>query len=174
VYLDSLSAPAAHDAIVAAFQTGTNYVQYVGHGGLDRFADESLLANSDVSALTNGGRAPFVAALTCAVNRFELPQYPALGEELVRRADGGATAVFAPSGLGYHGAAREFAIRLASTVYRQGTERVGDILLSAEREYVGAGGDAELLRIYNLLGDAALRLRLPTPVPPGPGPTSGE
>lgn len=174
VYLDSLSAPAAHDAIVAAFQTGTNYVQYVGHGGLDRFADESLLANSDVSALANGGRAPFVAALTCAVNRFELPQYPALGEELVRRADGGATAVFAPSGLGYHGAAREFAIRLASTVYRQGTERVGDILLSAEREYVDAGGDAELLRIYNLLGDAALRLRLPTPVPPGPGPTSGE
>lgn len=174
VYLDSQTPAQAHDAVVAAFQAGTNFVEYVGHGGLDRFADESLLTNADVGSLANGGRAPFVAALTCAVNRFELPAYPALGEELVRRAGGGAVAVFAPSGLGYHGAAREFATRLAASVYRPEMNRVGDALLTAEREYVAAGGEASLLRIYNLLGDAALGLRLPTPAPPGPEPTSGE
>ncbi len=174
VYLDAQSPAAAHDAVVAAIQGGTNYVQYVGHGGLDRFADESVLTNADVAALTNGGRAPVVAALTCAVNRFELPDYPALGEELVRSATGGATAVFAPSGLGQHGAAREFATRLAAAIFRAETPRLGDALVAAQQAYAGAGGNAELLRTYNLLGDSALRMRPPTPTPAVPGPPSGE
>ena len=130
VYLDAQTPAAAHDAVVAAFEAGTNYVQYVGHGGLDRFADESVLTNADVAGLINGGRAPVVAALTCAVNRFELPDYPALGEELVRSATGGATAVFAPSGLGQHGAAREFASRLAAALFRPETPRLGDALVA--------------------------------------------
>jgi len=174
VYLDTLSWAAAHDAVVAAIQGGTNYVQYVGHGGLDRFADESVLTNSDVDGLSNGGRAPVVAALTCAVNRFELPDYPALGEELVRSAAGGATAVFAPSGLGLHGAAREFATRLAGTIFRPETPRLGDALVAAQQAYAGAGGNTDLLRIYNLLGDPALRMRSPTAPPVAPGPPSGE
>ncbi|MBP7589133.1 MAG: hypothetical protein KBA72_14355, partial [Thermoanaerobaculia bacterium] len=174
VYLDAQTPAAAHDAVVAAIQGGTNYVQYVGHGGLDRLADESVLTNADVPGLANGGRAPVVAALTCAVNRFELPDYPALGEELVRSATGGATAVFAPSGLGQHGAAREFATRLAAELFRPETPRLGDALVAAQRSYAGAGGNTELLRIYNLLGDAALVMRAPTPAPQVPGTPSGE
>ena len=174
VYLDAQTPAAAHDAVVAAIQGGTNYVQYVGHGGLDRFADESVLTNADVAGLANGGRAPVVAALTCAVNRFELPDYPALGEELVRSATGGATAVFAPSGLSQHGAAREFATRLAAALFQPATPRLGDALVAAQQSYAGAGGDADLLRIYNLLGDPALRMRPPTPAPTVPGVPSGE
>jgi hypothetical protein len=174
VYLDASTPTAAHDAVVAAFADGANYVQFIGHGGLDRFADESLLTNSDVAGLSNGGRAPVLAALTCAVNRFELPDYPALGEELVRSAAGGAAAVYAPSGLAQHGAAREFAQRLAAALYRPETPRLGDALVAAQQAYAGAGGSLDLLRIYNLLGDAALQLRAPTPVPPVPGPPSGE
>ena len=46
--------------------------------------------------------------------------------------------------------------------------------MAEQQAYAGAGGDAELLRIYNLLGDPALRMRTPTPAPTVPGEPSGE
>ena len=50
----------------------------------------------------------------------------------------------------------------------------GDALVAAQRSYAGAGGNTELLRIYNLLGDPALVMRAPTPAPQVPGTPSGE
>ena len=38
-------------------------------------------------------------------------------------------------------------------------ERLGDAVLAAQRTYAGSGLFPELLAIYDLLGDPALRLR---------------
>ncbi|MGE0639819.1 MAG: C25 family cysteine peptidase [Thermoanaerobaculia bacterium] len=174
IYLGPLSAGQAHDAAVVEFQAGAGFSQYVGHGGLDRLADEGILGLSDVAALANGGRAPFLTALTCAINRFELPGLPSFGEEMVRRADGGAVAVFAPSGLGQHGEAAQFAPRLSYEIYGVQNLRVGDAILDAETTFANAGGDRGLLTLYTLIGDPALVLRRPPPPEPDPNPTSGE
>ena len=68
---------------------------------MSRFATSGLLTTSDTSLLSNAVT-PVVTALTCTVNRHEYPGLPSLGEELVMNADGGAIAVWAPSGLSYN------------------------------------------------------------------------
>ena len=63
-------------------------MNYVGHGGLDRLASEGLLVTADADALTNGERLPVVTALTCTINRFEVPGFVPLGAALVGTARG--------------------------------------------------------------------------------------
>jgi hypothetical protein len=150
---------------------GASFVDYVGHGGLDRLSAGGLLTSEDVPALTNGERLPVLTAMTCTVNRFAVPGVPALGELLVKSPAGGAAAVWGPSGLAFHGESRQ----LAEALYGRagGPGRLGDWILGAMRDFVERGGDPHLLDIYNLLGDPALLIRR-GPAPPAGGGTSGE
>ena len=61
-------------------------------------ASEPLLGMADVASLTNQERLPVVTSLTCYVSLFWLPGLDSLGEELVLHPDGGAIAVWAPTG----------------------------------------------------------------------------
>ncbi|HET9229447.1 MAG TPA: C25 family cysteine peptidase, partial [Thermoanaerobaculia bacterium] len=150
---------------------GASLIDYVGHGGLDRLSAEGLLTSGDVPGLTNGERLPVVTAMTCTVNRFAVPGVPSLGELLVKSPDGGAAAVWGPTGLAFHGESRQ----LAEAFYRQiqGPGRLGDWIKAAMREFEERGGDADLMDIYNLLGDPALVVRR-GPAPPEVGGSGGE
>jgi hypothetical protein len=44
-------------------------------------------------------------------------------------------------------------------VFRAGHERLGDAVLASQSAYAASGAFPELLTIYHLLGDPALRLR---------------
>ena len=78
---------------------GASLIDFLGHGGLDRLSAGGLLTSADVAGLANGERLPVVTAMTCTVNRFAVPGVPSLGELLVKSPDGGAAAVWGPSGL---------------------------------------------------------------------------
>jgi hypothetical protein len=160
---------AARADLLSRLEDGVGLLAYVGHGALDRLAAEGLLATSDVAGLSNGERLPVVTALTCVVNRFELPDFPPLGAELVRRAGGGAAAVWAPSGLSFQAESRELGERFYRELGRAG--RLGEAVLAALRAYAAAGGLPEQTGVYNLLGDPALVVKGPAPaeVPPGGG-----
>jgi hypothetical protein len=99
-----------------------------------------------------------VTAMTCTINRFALPGIPSLGELLVKSA-GGAAAVWGPSGLSTNGEA----VLLAERFYHSGDARLGDRILRAIAEFRALGGNLDLPRIYDLLGDPALRLQTPPP-----------
>lgn len=155
----------ARTRLFQGIDAGASLIDYVGHGGLDRLSAEGLLTSEDVPGLTNGERLPVVTAMTCTVNRFAVPGVPSLGELLVKSPDGGAAAVWGPSGLAFHGESRQ----LAEAFYRQvhGPGRLGDWILGAMRDFEERGGDADLPDIYNLLGDPALVVRR------GPAPAEG-
>jgi hypothetical protein len=124
-----------------------------------------------VAGLTNGSKLPVVTAMTCTINRFAVPGVPSLGELLVKSPAGGAAAVWGPSGLSYHGEARQ----LAEIFYRTASDgsRLGDSVVRSLVEYGKLGGDGRMLDIYNLLGDPALLVRRgPAPAVNGGG--SGE
>jgi hypothetical protein len=160
---------AARSQLLAGFAGGLAFVDYLGHGALDRLSAGGLLTSDDVPGLTNGARLPVVTAMTCTINRFEVPGIPSLGELLVKSGAGGAAAVWGPTGLSTHGDAR----LLATRFYRAADDRLGDRLRRAIAEYRALGGDPDLPRIYDLLGDPALRLKPPSPPAPVPG-GSGE
>jgi hypothetical protein len=167
--LTSTPLAAARSQLLAGFGNGLAFIDYLGHGALDRLSAGGLLTNDDVAGLTNGARLPVLTAMTCTINRFEVPGVPALGELLVKSGAGGAAAVWGPSGLSTHGDAR----LLATRFYHATDARLGDRLRRAIAEFRAQGGDPDLPRIYNLLGDPALRLKPPVAAAPAPA-GSGE
>ncbi|MFY9824778.1 MAG: C25 family cysteine peptidase, partial [Thermoanaerobaculia bacterium] len=149
----------ARQRLLADLASGVAFVDYLGHGALDRLASGGLLTDDDVPGLTNGGRLPVLTAMTCTINRFAVPGVPSLGELLAKSGAGGAGAVWGPSALSANGDAR----LLATRFYHAADARLGDRLLRAIAEYRTLGGDPTLPPVYVLLGDPALRLKAPVP-----------
>jgi len=158
--LDSTPIDMARPALVDHLAAGVDIVNYSGHGALDRLAAEGLLRSSDVAGLDNV-KTPVLTALTCIINRFEVPGFSALGEDLVKKAGGGFSAVWAPTGLSDNAEAQ----RLGRFVYRAiGDEapvagRLGDAIRSGIERYRADEGFAWLPSVYVLLGDPALSLK---------------
>jgi hypothetical protein len=168
--IDLTSVPLANarSQLLTGLASGVAFLDYLGHGALDRLSAGGLLTDDDVPGLTNGERLPVLTAMSCTINRFAVPGVPSLGELLVKSAAGGAGAVWGPSGLSAHGEAR----LLATRFYHATDDRLGDRLRRAITEFRTLGGDPTLPPIYVLLGDPALRLKAPVPpalAPAGPG-----
>ncbi len=143
--------------IKTAIENGVWMVNFIGHGGLDRFAAEGLLTTADVATLGPQARLPIVSSMTCSVGRFELPGYTSLGEALVADEDGGAVAVWAPSGLSINDGAHE--LNKAFVTALRERETLGEAMRDAMAGYEGSDIDfPHMLEIYNLLGDPALRV----------------
>jgi hypothetical protein len=68
-------------------------------------------------------------------------------------------AAFSPSGLSLDGPAHEYERALVAELASGRHERLGDALLAAQRDYAETGLLPELLSVYQLLGDPAMRVR---------------
>jgi hypothetical protein len=108
----------ARSRLFSDLGNGVAFLDYLGHGALDRLSSGGLLTDDDVPSLTNGGRLPVLTAMTCTINRFAVPGVPSLGELLVKSAAGGAGAVWGPSGLSDQGEARLLATRRSPNTAR--------------------------------------------------------
>jgi uncharacterized repeat protein (TIGR01451 family) len=159
VYLGQMSIAAARSAMVGELRSGVGYTNYVGHGGLDRFASEGLLVSSDVHGLANAVP-PIVASLTCSVGRFEIPGWASLAEALVVEDGGGAVAAWSPSGLSYDSQAMILNRAFVKALYDPETHYLGEAVDGAMKSFSNGGGQLKfMLYIYNLLGDPATRVR---------------
>jgi hypothetical protein len=173
ISIAALGHDAAHARLLGDFAAGIGWLDYFGHGGLQNLSSPSLLSLDDVDQMTNLGRTPVVTAMSCLINRFEVPDYRILGEELVRSPAGGAIAVWAPAGKSDRGEARQLGIALADAAFHTPDQRLGDVLHEAVRRYLEVGGDADLARLYVLLGDPATLVPAPVIQVP-PSPSGGE
>lgn len=73
IYLDQNPIGTARSLLFAGMNQGTGWVNYLGHGGIDRFSSQGLLTVDDLGVLSSTGGLPVISALTCAANRFEVP-----------------------------------------------------------------------------------------------------
>ena len=155
IYLSELSVADAREQLFAALSSGVSYVNYIGHGGLDRFAAESLLLTADIPNLESGEPFPIVASLTCTVGRFEIPGFVSLGETMVVEPDKGAVAVWAPSGLSFHSDAMILNEAFVAALYAEENVTIGQAVHEALTIFAKSGHMPFMLRIYNILGDPA-------------------
>jgi hypothetical protein len=167
IYLADGTIMASRTQLLNGLANGASLMNYVGHGGLDRLASEGLLVTADAEALTNGERIPVVTALTCIINRFEVPGFVPLGAALVKNGAGGASVVWAPTGLSKNAEAVVLGARFYSEHSSAPQERVGEIVRRSLLAYAGADRERSLLNVYNLLGDPALLFKTPDPVTGG-------
>jgi hypothetical protein len=170
LYLGPLSATQVHTELTSAWSDGAAVVTYLGHGGIDRWAQESLFSIPDVASLGNGPRLPVVASLTCVIGRYEVPGFDCLASALVRQADGGAIGVWAPSGIANHADSLLLGQVFAEALWRDDVLTVGDACIRALAGFHTGGGNPATAIVYNYFGDPMVRLRpFPPPPPPGSG-----
>jgi hypothetical protein len=153
------SASEVRNELLARLQAGLRLVNYIGHGAPDRLASEGLLRVSDVAGLGNGDRLPVLAGMTCLIGRYEHPGGDSLSEQLVLQRDGGAIAVWSPTGMSLNAEARILDQTFFEALFATEQPILGITLLQAQQAYKDRGNEQFMLEIYNLLGDPALRVR---------------
>ena len=143
-------------AWLEALQGGAVFAGYIGHGGLDRLAASGFFDIADLDGLTNGPRAPIFSALTCSIGRFALSGFESLAEAMVMHPDGGAIAVWSPSGTSQVGHASELGSMLIGRLFDEEVDRLGDAIQQTQIQFANRNGDPHHLQIYSLMGDPAL------------------
>jgi hypothetical protein len=159
LYLNAMPLSTARQNLMAGINEGRAYINFVGHGTTTRIGNKALLSTTDLLQLTNGFRLPVFTAMTCLAGTFGLPGVDGLGESLVLKADGGAVAMWAPSGLAFNEDSMELGKGFYSAVFIGGETVIGDAIRSSQAGYTVRGVDLYHIDLYNLLGDPALRLK---------------
>ena len=155
IYLSDLETEEAREHMTNAIHDGTALLHYIGHCGQFLLATEGLLTTTDVRQLTNANHLTVAVGITCFLNRFEVPGYDYLGEELLLRPGGGAVCVWGPSGLSVNSLGRTLDQAFLRARYVSGQRVIGDVVKSALQGYGASGQSRFMLDIYNLLGDPA-------------------
>jgi hypothetical protein len=156
---------AARATLLTALNDGLGLVGYIGHGSLNLWAQEKILAVDDIGRLNNRERLPIALTLTCLSGFFQHPATVSLGESLVRARGGGAVAAIVPSSAAVLDDQRLLAAEIARGLADSQNLTLGDALLTAQRRLPpfpasdGVSGVREIMLTYNLLGDPTLRLR---------------
>ena len=159
VYLDPADPSKAHDDLLAALDEGRELVNYLGHGGTDRLAEEGILTTADVPALANT-QTPVMTALSCVVNRHAIAGIDNLGEQLVVGTDKGVVAMWAPTGLSQNAGAVDLNRALLKAVYTTGHPVLGDAIVEALKVYAPSSSQVSYMpKVYTLLGDSAVKIR---------------
>ncbi len=146
-------------SILDALNSGLSFLNYVGHGGAAVWASENVWNSWDASSLLVQSRQPLLVTMNCLNGYFVAPAFESLSESLVKAEGRGAIAAFSPSGLSLDGPAHQYHRALMSELVSGAHERLGDAVLAAQKVYAQSGLMPELLGVYHLFGDPAMRTR---------------
>ncbi len=161
--------------LIEYFDDGVTFINFLGHGGGNIWADVNLLNLNDIERLNNGSRLPFIASMTCFTGAFENPGKDGLAERLILSENKGAIAILASSGFGwkYNDMAIEwglFEFLWDDLTFGQAVDLM-KIYYLANPIYYTENGDfytfsyytlqKTMVSQYNLLGDPALKLQKP-------------
>jgi hypothetical protein len=159
IQLSRLGVEETRDAIVEGFDQGPWLLSYVGHGGIQLWAQENVFDTERIARLSEPSRQPLLLTLNCLNGYFHFPFFDSLAEGLLKAEGKGAIAAFSPSGLSLNAPAHELHKALVDELASARHARLGDAVLAAQAAYAERGFYPELLSIYHLLGDPALPLR---------------
>lgn len=159
VYLSQGMTVYARNDIMDAINSGVSFMNYFGHGNMTQLANEGLIRKQDLVKMTNSGRLPFLTAMTCMVSNFAFPGFDSLSELLLLKPDGGVAAIFSSTGQSMNSEAVELDKDFYKAVFEDGHVIAGDAMLRAFERYRAGGGNKEVIDIFNLIGDPALRIR---------------
>lgn len=172
LYLDAFPAgatsagqryPTVNQKITESFSNSL-FLFYLGHGGINGWAQERVLTSSEVSSLNNFNniysRFPLVSTITCDFTLWDNPNVFSVGEQVMKKNTGGAATMITSSReiSVYYGLA--FTPMLIHHIFdfqNDDFRRLGDSYLYAKQQY---GPIHDHLRV-NYLGDPAMTLSRP-------------
>ena len=83
--------PTVNEAIDNAVETGTLFLDYFGHGGVNGWAVERILEIPQIQAWNNFNTLPLLITVTCEFARFDNPTRPTAGEYTLWNSQGGTS-----------------------------------------------------------------------------------
>ena len=159
-------------------QRAPQVVNYFGHSGSEDFGKtETLFGKEDLETLAVDGQQPIFTAMTCISSRFAVPALVSLGEALLID-DEAAIAVWGPSGKSINAQASLLAQAFLEELTSGEYERLGPMIANTFEVVKDLEFGRDMMEIYHLFGDPALRLvpKADEPAPdggPGPGASGG-
>ncbi|MBT8469325.1 MAG: hypothetical protein KJN97_11310, partial [Deltaproteobacteria bacterium] len=137
---------------------GPRLVNYLGHAGATAFGfREVLLSTEDLETMTVDGTQPVYSNMTCTASRFAVPGLVSLGEALLLD-DEAAIAVWGPSGVSINAQATLLARALVNELSTGGETRLGPMINRAFPVLADLEFGREMISMYHLFGDPALRV----------------
>lgn len=150
-----------HDDIVSALNQGVGIINYIGHGSIQVWGDESVFKAEDADILINGQRLPIFTTFTCLNGYFNHPEVDALAETLMWAEDGGVVAAVAPSGRSLTTQQQPLAEVFFQSLFNGEAETLGEALLLSKTAGADNTGLRDVIHTFNLLGDPALHFQTP-------------
>ena len=149
---------ATRNQVVDSIRRGKGIVSYFGHGSVDLWRG-GILTSADVSGMSGGNGVSLFLAITCLNGYFQDPALDSLAESLLKTDRGGATAVWASSGM--CGADEQLAMNLElfRVIFNRGSGAppltLGEAVLKAK----AATSETDVRQTYVLFGDPSARIR---------------
>ena len=165
------ASPVLTARLLRTFRDGVSFLEYYGHGSPNIWMEERVWfggdhVNSDNRHLTGSGHPAFVVNGTCNTGAFDYPDPPwhiNISEDLLRTPDGGAVALFVPSGPSVTSVQMKMSTELRAALFADGLRRLGEATTLAKARHTAHGHAPPLAYMYVLLGDPALDLAIAGP-----------
>ena len=156
--------PEVNRDINARMNLGALIVGYMGHGGINGWAEERVLTIPEIQAWNSGSKLPMMLTATCEFTRYDNPTFTSAGEWVLLNPVGGAIALMTTTRVTF----TNFNFSLSTRVYRDelfrrsasGYQTLGEVFMNASNPELSAVNT----RNFCLLGDPALTLAYPEEV----------
>jgi hypothetical protein len=149
------------DDIISALNQGVGIINYIGHGSIQVWGDESVFETEDADTLINGRRLPVFTTFTCLNGYFNHPEVDALAETLMWAEDGGVVAAVAPSGRSLTSQQQPLAEVFFQSLFNGEADTLGEALLLSKNAAAENPNLRDVIHTFNLLGDPALHFQTP-------------
>lgn len=165
--------PEATDAIVDTINHGElDFINYTGHGSITYWANELLLRTTslpdrvddprynDLVRLNNAEHLPILLSMTCLDGYWIYPSLgnPSLAVNLLKKAGGGVSAAYSPTGLGLAHGHDVLNKAFYDSVYRDGAGDLATAVQYSKLKLYETGQNFDLIYTFTVFGDPALRL----------------
>jgi len=145
---------------------GTQYVQFMGHGGGRIWSDYNLFNFNDVATLNNTTY-PVVLSLACYASSFDTNGMASISEALVMQPGKGSIGSVGFTGLGYLDQDEDWGLAFNEALFTQDFPTIGQAMIySLARFYTTTSSTAARYALTNAasyLGDPLIKLRKPVP-----------
>ena len=158
----------ANADLMQALDDGAIAMLYTGHGGVSGLTGENVFTNSDIAALHNYDKVPFLFTATCEFTKYDNPLLVSAGERMFLNPQGGTVAMLTASRPTHGFNNVKMGKALMEVMYQRDREgqplRFGDIIRMTKINPINylAASPMESQNIrFLFLGDPALRFALP-------------
>jgi hypothetical protein len=152
--------PSVNEGINNAIFKGVLAMTYLGHGGLNGWAQERVLTVRDIQSWNNFDRLPLIITATCSFTGYDDASVSTAGEEVLLNPRGGGVALYSTVRSVYASQNAELTRLVLEALFGEGPNNtLGDAMNEAKNQL--SGGTLINARKFALIGDPAQRLAIP-------------